>query len=156
MRNSGQHKHDSSDWNEAWDVDYLWGTCLLVNLKAAEKVGLMDEQFFMYYEDLDWSIRFRQAGYRLRLVGKARLYHRVAVSTGGTDSPLHRFYLARSSILFFRRHAHLGSTIAIFFFRFGSALKMVARLCLTGRPKSAAAYLQGLRDGWRVSQGKTG
>jgi GT2 family glycosyltransferase len=105
----------------------------------------------MYYEDLDWSIRFRQAGYRLLWVGAARLYHHESRSTGGSDSPLRRYYLARSSVLFFRRYARLGRPLLIFVFRLGSALRMVTRLLLKGKPASAAAYLRGLRDGWKLA-----
>ncbi len=75
------------------DVDYVLGTCVFVNLAAVAKVGLLDERYFMYFEDLDWSPRFQSAGYRVRLVAPAKLYHRVAVSTGGVESPLRRFYL---------------------------------------------------------------
>jgi len=151
LRNSGQNEKDDPVRHISRDTDYLWGTCLLVNLAAAQQIGLLDDRFFMYYEDLDWSIRFRQAGYRLRLVADARLYHRVAVSTGGMDSPLHRYYLGRSSVLFFRRHAHLGFLPAIFLYRLGSAVKMVLRLLLTGRQESATTYLQGLWEGWQLA-----
>lgn len=131
------------------DVDYLLGTCLLVDISAVNKVGLLDERFFMYYEDLDWSIRFQQHRYRLRIVSEAHLFHQVALSSGGTDSPARRYYLARSSILFFQRYARLGRPFLIYLFRLGSALKMVMRLSLTGQMDSARAYIRGLRDGIR-------
>lgn len=151
LRDPGANKKDGPEWQETKEVDYLWGTCWLVNLAALQKVGLLDENFFMYYEDLDWSIRFRQAGYRLLWIGKAKLYHQESRSTGGTDSPLRRYYLARSSVIFFRRYAHLGQPIIIFCFRFGSAIKMVTRLLFKGKSASAVAYLRGLRDGWRLA-----
>lgn len=134
------------------DVDYVLGTCLLVNMAISAEVGLLDERYFMYFEDLDWSLRMRQAGYRLRFVADAHLWHRVAMSTGGRqDSPLRRYYLARSSVIFWRRHASEGNRLAIVTFRLASALKMVARLTLTGEFATARAYLRGLRDGWRLS-----
>ncbi|HSM55483.1 MAG TPA: glycosyltransferase family 2 protein [Candidatus Sulfomarinibacteraceae bacterium] len=152
MRDTGQGEPDGPRWTQSRDVDYLVGTGLLVNLQAAAEVGWLNECFFMYYEDLDWSIRLRQAGYRLRLVADAHLYHRVSRSAGGTDSPLHRYYLARSSILFFRRHAASGRPAAILFYRLGSAIKMVGRLALSGKLNTAWAYVRGLVDGWRVSR----
>ncbi|MFZ0547316.1 MAG: glycosyltransferase family 2 protein [Candidatus Promineifilaceae bacterium] len=154
VRDSKANQKDRPAWQETEAVDYLWGTCWLVNLAALQTVGLLDERFFMYYEDLDWSIRFRQAGYRLLWVGKARLYHQESRSTGGTDSPLRRYYLARSSVIFFRRYAHQGRPLFIFFFRLGSAIKMVSRLLLKGRRASAGAYLRGLRDGWKLASGR--
>lgn len=105
----------------------------------------------MYFEDLDWSIRLQQAGYRLRLAAGARLYHRVAVSSGGLESPARRYHLARSGVIFWRSHQRLGNPIAIVLFRLGSAVKMMSRLVLRGQRAAAAAYWRGLVDGWRLS-----
>lgn len=145
---TGQDELDGPAFAASHDAAYLLGTCLLVNLQAARVVGLLDEQFFFYFEDLDWSLRFTEAGYRLRLVADAHLTHRVAVSTGGeVDAPRRRYYLAYGSARFWRKHAHLGSPPLILAFRLGSALKMIGRLLLQGRPDTAVAYLRGLRDG---------
>jgi len=151
MRDSGLEQPDGPAWSQTRDVDYLLGTGLLVNLAAARKVGWLDERYFMYYEDLDWSIRLRQAGYRLRLVADAHLYHRVSSSSGGSDSPLQRYHLARSSILFFRRHASSGLPPAIVLYRAGSAVKKIGQFILSGNVATARAYLRGLVDGWRES-----
>lgn len=148
MRETGQGEVDSLKWAGSRDVDYLLGTGLLVNLALLRMVGLFDQRYFMYYEDLDLSIRARVAGYRLRLVGEAHLYHRVSLSSGGTDSPMQRYHLARSSVLFFRRHARRGRRLAILLYRLGSGLKMVMRLLAQGKWETAVAYLRGLRDGW--------
>lgn len=150
LRDTGQGELDGPKWMSSHDVDYLIGTCLLVNLSAAQEVGLLDERYFFYFEDLDWSLRFRHAGYRLRIVADAHLAHRVAYSTGGEeDSALRRYHLARSSIQFWSRNAHLGWPLAIILFRLASALKMVTRLLLKGQGDVARAYLRGLRDGWQ-------
>lgn len=150
---TGRGRLDDPQLMASRDVDYLLGACLLVNLAAARAVGLLDERYFFYFEDLDWSLRFAEAGYRLRLVADARVYHRVAVSTGGeADSALRRYYLARGSVVFWRTHANLGSPAMITLFRIFSAVKMLSRLAVTGRWRTAAAYWRGLRDGWRISK----
>jgi GT2 family glycosyltransferase len=150
LRGRGQGALDGPQWDGSRDVDYLLGTCLLVTVATIRNVGLLDERFFMYYEDLDWSIRCRQAGYRLRLVGDARLLHRVAVSSGGAESPTRRYQLARSSVYFFGRHAAEGRPWLILLYRIASAAKTVIRLIARGRRDSATAYIRGLRDGWRL------
>lgn len=150
LRDRGQGEPDGLRWSYSRDVDYLLGTCLLVNLAATKDAGLLDERFFMYYEDLDWSIRFRAAGYRLRLVAGARLYHRVAVSSGGPESPTRRYMLARSSVCFYGLHASKGWPWLILPYRLASALKTVMRLLVSGRRDSAAAHIRGLMDGWRL------
>lgn len=150
---TGRGEKDGPDWGTDRDVDYLLGTCLLVNLAAIAAVGLFDERYFMYFEDLDWSLRLQQAGYRLRLAADAHLYHRVAASSGGLESPIRRYHLARSGAIFWRTHQRAGSPPAIFVFRAGSALKMLSRLIITGQFAVAAAYGRGLRDGLRESTG---
>ncbi|MBP7041385.1 MAG: glycosyltransferase family 2 protein [Chloroflexi bacterium] len=151
LRGTGRGQMDGPDWQHSRDADYVLGTCLLVNLQGVTAVGLLDEQFFMYFEDLDWSLRWRQAGFRLRLAADAHLYHEVALSSGGLESAARRYYLARSGVIFWRRYARLGRPWAIFLFRLGSGVKMVARLMWQRETAVARAYLRGLRDGWRAS-----
>lgn len=150
LHETGRGELDGPRWAQSQDVDYLLGTCLLVNLAAVTAVGLLDEQFFMYFEDLDWSLRMRQTGYRLRLVAGAHLYHQVAVSSGGLETAGRRYHLARSGVIFWRRHARLGKPGLILLFRLGSGVKMVARLLVGGETAVLRAYLRGLRDGWRA------
>lgn len=147
---TGRDERDGPPWAADRDADYLLGTCLLVNLAAVSPDKLFDERFFMYFEDLDWSIRLRQAGYRLRLVAGAHLYHRVAQSSGDLDAPFRRYHLARSGVIFWRKHARTGNRPIIAAFRLGSAIKMQTRLLLSGHTEAATAYRRGLRDGLRV------
>jgi GT2 family glycosyltransferase len=151
--NTGRGELDVAGRFASRDVSYVLGACLLVNLAAVRAVGLLDERYFFYFEDLDWSLRFTEAGYRLRFVADAQVFHRVATSTGGEkDTPLRRYYLAFGSVVFWRQHAHVGKPGVIAGFRLLSAVKMVARLLVSGRPQTAAAYLRGLRDGWLASK----
>lgn len=151
LRDRGQGEADAPPWQISRDIDYALGTCLLVNLTAVKTVGFCDERFFMYYEDLDWSLRFRQAGYRVRLVADARLYHRIAVSSGGEASPLRRYHITRSSVVFFRQYAHLGKPGQILLYRLVSSGKTVFGLLVRGQWETAVAHLRGLRDGWRLA-----
>ena len=153
IADTGRGQPDSPTGSTDRDVDYLLGTCLLVNLAVVAKAGLFDERYFMYFEDLDWSIRLQQAGYRLRLAAGAHLYHRVAISSGGLESPLRRYHLARSGVLFWRTHWRQGNLAAIILLRVGSAIKMTARLLLSGNVSAAVAYWRGLRDGLREKPG---
>jgi len=76
-------------------VPYLVGACLLVRRAALNQVGLMDERFFMYFEDVDWSRRFRAAGWEVALLRDARVIH----FGGGTTQhapvqPIRWFYIS--------------------------------------------------------------
>ena len=147
MRETGQGEKDGPKWKETRNVDYLVGTGLLVNVAAVSQVGFFDDSYFMYYEDLDWSIRLRKAGLKLRLVANAHLYHQVSYSSGGQSTPSQLYHQAKSSIIFFTRHAQEGRPILIFLFRLGSALKTTTSLLLQRNLSALKAYWQGLRDG---------
>jgi GT2 family glycosyltransferase len=69
------------DTTASHEVDWLVGACLCVRTAAATAVGLFDERFFMYSEELDWCRRFRAAGWRVRYVPAAEVMHHEGAST---------------------------------------------------------------------------
>jgi GT2 family glycosyltransferase len=71
---------DCSD-DEPQDVDWLVGACLCARAAAAQQVGLLDERFFMYSEELDWCRRFRAAGWRVSYVPSAEVVHLEGASS---------------------------------------------------------------------------
>lgn len=64
-----------NDVLEPQRVDWLMGAVLLVSRAAVERVGLMDERFFMYFEDVDWARRFWENGYAVLYIPESRMYH---------------------------------------------------------------------------------
>jgi GT2 family glycosyltransferase len=83
---------------------YLTGCCLLARREAWERVGLLDERYFIYAEDSDWSLRARAAGYRLLFVPRARLWHKVSAASGAA-SPWKIYHRLRANLTLFARHA---------------------------------------------------
>lgn len=138
---------DVGQWDRVLDRDYFVGCALLLSRRLLTEIGPFDERFFMYYEDSDLSLRARQAGFKLLLSPQARAWHKVAVSSGGSDSPNERYWMARSSVLFFQKHVRGFHWLIVAPYRTGSAVKTVLRLIWHGRYKSMWAYLRGLRDG---------
>ena len=126
---------------------FLSGCALLIHREVFEKVGLFDERFFMYYEDLDFCLRAQRAGYCLWLVPKARLWHKVSLSSGGANSPAERYHMAFSSALYFRKYARGWRLFVVIPYRLMSALRWTVRLGVRGNWQSLSAYWRGLRDG---------
>ena len=141
---------DDSQRYKTCEREYLVGCGMLISLNALREVGLFDTRFFLYYEDSDLSLRFRQAGFRLVMVGDAHMWHKVATSSGGADSPAERYYMAKSSIIFFRKHVDGLRWLIVGPYRLGSALKTTWRLARQRRFDSIRAYWRGLRDGLRL------
>jgi len=127
--------------------DYLAGCAVLLARRFLEDAGLFDERFFMYYEDSDLSLRARGAGYRLLLSPDSHVWHKVAMSSGGRDSPNERYWMARSSVLFYSKHVHGIRWFIVFPYRLASAIKTLIRLEVNGKHSAASAYVGGLRDG---------
>lgn len=138
---------DNGQWNQVLERDYFVGCALLLSRRLLTDVGLFDERFFMYYEDSDLSLRARNAGFRLLLAPKAQVWHKVATSSGGTDSPNERYWMARSSVLFFHKHVKGLRWSIVMPYRTASALKTTLRLMSNGKAPAARAYLRGLWDG---------
>jgi GT2 family glycosyltransferase len=85
------------------DVDQVMGAALMTRRSVVEQVGLMDEGFFMYYEEVDWCCRIKQAGYRITYVPEAQITH-----LGGRSAdqiPTGKRIMAMTSLLqFFKKH----------------------------------------------------
>jgi GT2 family glycosyltransferase len=120
---------------------------VLLSRSAIEQVGWLDERFFMYYEDMDYSLRLREAGLRILMVPAASMWHKVSLSSGGRDSPNERYWMARSSVQYFRKHVRGWRWLLVAPYRTGSALKTMLRLARRGHGRSLWAYVRGLRDG---------
>jgi len=142
-------KIDEGQWTAVLPCDFVPGCAMFFPRDALESVGLFDERFFMYYEDSDLCLRLRQEGWSILSVTGAKMWHKVAVSSGGSDSVNERYWMARSSVLFFSKHARLWQWPVILFWRTGSALRTTWRLWRQERREALRAYWRGLRDGLR-------
>lgn len=71
----GQYHQGFKDLNQVHQVDAVSGAAMVVRKKAMDQVGLLDERFFMYAEDLDWCFRFRQAGWQIIFYPQVKLIH---------------------------------------------------------------------------------
>lgn len=105
LRNSliGFKEEDTGQYNIPSFTPYLHGAAMMIKRDAIQKAGLMPEIYFLYYEELDWSIRIRRQGYQLEYNPSATVYHKESSSTG-QQSPLKYFYMTRNRLLFARRN----------------------------------------------------
>jgi GT2 family glycosyltransferase len=139
---------DVGQWREPVERDFVTGCGMLLTRQLLERVDLFDERFYLYYEDSDLCLRARRAGFRILLVPAAKMWHKVARSSGGSDSANERYWMARSSVIFFRKHARGAQWLAILPWRAGSAVRTTLRLLRSGQREACVAYWRGLRDGW--------
>lgn len=144
----GEGEVDKGQWSEARDIDFAPLCGVLLTRPGLETVGLLDEGFFVYYEDMDFCHRLREAGFRLRLAPAGVMYHAVSASSGGADTPMERYWMAQGSGRYFRKYATPAQLLWIVPYRLGSALKTTVRLLAQGKIRAVGAYWVGLWRGW--------
>ena len=138
------------------DVDWVVGACMLVRREAILDVGLLDEGFFMYSEELDWCRRIRDRGWRVVYLPTAQVIHHEGQSSAQVV-PARHIHFQRSKVRYFRKH---HGPWAAGLLRAFLLLNYVYQLFLEGgkwllghkRPLRAArvrAYWQVLRSGLR-------
>jgi GT2 family glycosyltransferase len=94
---------------------YAHGAAMMVKREAIDKAGLMAENYFLYYEELDWCERIRRAGYKIRVNMQAVIYHRESLSVG-MQSSLKEYYMNRNRILFIRRNTSPPNYLVFIFY----------------------------------------
>ncbi|MDX1664293.1 MAG: glycosyltransferase family 2 protein [Candidatus Promineifilaceae bacterium] len=153
-RAGGEGELDEGQWSEDREIAFAPLASVLISRKLLEDVGFLDEEFFLYYEDMDFCRRVKTSGFQLYLAAEAHVWHDVAASSGGSDSPSERYWMAQSSGRFFRKHGGWRLPLIVPY-RVGSAVKMVAKLLWQRRWRAAAAYLLGLSIGWTTGRAVT-
>lgn len=88
---------------EPFEVDIAPGTAMLVKREVFERVGLLDEKFFLFYEEADWCLPVRQSGYQIVAVPSSVIWHKVTAALGQT-SPAVDYYMLRNRLFFIGRH----------------------------------------------------
>jgi GT2 family glycosyltransferase len=100
----GLRTRDDGRFRSVERTGYLTGCCLLATRAAWERVGPLDERYYIYAEDADWCLRARAAGFKLLFVPTARLWHKVS-STTGAASYFKIYQRSRANLTLFSRHA---------------------------------------------------
>lgn len=102
-RSIGFGETDKGQYDTAHQTPYAHGAAMMVKREVLEKVGLMPECYFLYYEELDWSMMFTRAGYTIWYDPTCTIYHKESQATG-QNSPLKTYYLTRNRLLLVRRN----------------------------------------------------
>lgn len=93
------------------DTSYFHGAAVMIPKSVIKDSGLMPEEYFLYYEELDWSRMLREKGYSLKVCTQVSVLHKESVSTG-KNSPLKTYYQNRNRIAFMNKQAGFGQRLA--------------------------------------------
>lgn len=140
----GFGEKDMGQHNTPHPTPYAHGAAMLVKREALEKVGKMPECYFLYYEEYDWSIMFRRAGYEIWYEPLFTIYHKESKSTG-QNSPLKTYYITRNRLLLARRNEKTYIKYIIYCYLIGIvALRDILKYSISGNFKLSAATTKGI------------
>ena len=132
-RAMGFGEDDHGQYDTAHPTPYAHGAAMMIRRDAIDKVGLMPECYFLYYEELDWSMMFTRAGYQIWYEPKCTIYHKESQSTG-QNSPLRTYYLTRNRLLLVRRNPQeFNKTLAYIYLIGIVALRDILKYTFIGR-----------------------
>jgi len=95
----GFAEKDHGQYDQRKQSAYAHGAAMMLKREVLEKAGLMNEKYFLYYEEIDWSSRIRKAGYSIYYIPDTFVLHKESMSTG-KNSPLKSYYMNRNRVLY--------------------------------------------------------
>lgn len=110
----GVDEVDIGQFNRRHQIDLATGACMLVKRQVFDKIGLLDEKYFLYLEDMDFCQRAKYANFKLLFEPKSIIWHKNAGSTGGSGSRLQDYYITRNRLLFAAKYAKIRTKLAVF------------------------------------------
>lgn len=145
----GHGRPDGPHWRESRDVDYVAGCAMLARREVLEDVGLLEADYFAYMEDVEFCLRARRAGHRVRTVGEVAALHAPSSSTGGGYNPRRKYMQGVNSVHFLRRWGGVRAWLSFVLFDVLSLLPLLLVAPLRGRTRAVLAKGLGILDGLR-------
>ncbi len=109
----GVDEVDKGQYDKESETAFITGCSMMIRREVFEKVGFLDDAYYLYFEDLDFCLRAKRAGYGLHYYPKSVIWHVNAGSSGGAGNPLHEYYLTRNRLLVGMRYAPMRTKAAL-------------------------------------------
>jgi GT2 family glycosyltransferase len=134
------------------NIDWITGCCFFVRTEVIKKIGLLDDNFFAYYEDIDWSIRIKNAGYDLAFIESSVIYHHGSKSSQnqlneGTLSPFVHYFNIRNHLFLLRKNKDVFNFMGVLLFQFFKIISYSIYFIVRLRINKLNMVYKGLRDG---------
>ncbi|MCB0217921.1 MAG: glycosyltransferase family 2 protein [Caldilineae bacterium] len=150
----GAGEADRGQYDDLLWADYPSGAACLLRPAALDAVGLFDEAYYLYYEDADWGLRARAAGWATRYAPRGRVQHVGSAGTAG-DPARRRYYNVRNRLRFARRHAAPLGRLRAWLETLRLAAVQPLRWLWPERRRDAEAVMLGIADHLRRRYGRS-
>ena len=142
----GFGEEDNGQYNFPDSTPYAHGAAMMIKRDVIDKVGLMPECFFLYYEELDWSMMITRAGYEIWYEPACTIYHKESQTTG-QNSPLRTYYITRNRLLLVKRNwKGITKYISYIYLIFLVASRDILKNAVKGQRHHVKAIIKGVCD----------
>ena len=140
----GHGVKDQGQFDEERETSYAHGAAMLVKREVVEQAGVMPELYFLFYEELDWCNRIREAGYKIYYQPKSLVHHKESMSVG-KKSPLKTYYMTRSRMIFLKRNTSgIVYLLGMLYFLLLAIPKNILVHIIRGEQQLMNAYFRGV------------
>ena len=144
----GTNMVDNGQFDEKKNFDYISGSSLLIKREVIDNIGLLDKNFFLYFEETDFALRAKERNYKSLYVPNAKVWHKISKSGGGMSKPIGLYYITRNRWLFMKKWANNGDLFIFVILQILLAFILPITLCLQYKNKKLfLVYFKGLKDG---------
>jgi len=119
----GVNEVDIGQYDETVETDFATGCCMLIKKQVIDKIGFFDEKYFLYFEDVDYSVRAKKSGFQVDYYSGAFLWHKNASSSGKPGSYIHVYYQTRNRLYFGFKYASIKAKKSLLIDSFRCILK---------------------------------
>ncbi|RZJ82292.1 MAG: glycosyltransferase family 2 protein [Flavobacterium sp.] len=149
----GQFEKNTGQFNnQTYQTGFCHGAAVICRKADLLSAGLMDENYFLYYEELDWCEKFMRIGKQIWFTGKTFVYHKESISVG-KDSTIKTYFLTRNRLLFIRKNTSWLNTMLFgIYYSVIACPKIALKYALKKRPDLAKWTFKGLF--WNFSHNK--
>lgn len=136
-------------------VDFITGCCMLIKKELIDRIGNLDERFFLYYEDVDFCLRARKAGYDCLIVPNSKIWHKISSSVSKLGSPKVLRYHYRNALLLTEKNAPFLIRIFRHFWAGLIFLKQLLKLTILPEAREQSkAIIKGIDDYYKKKFGE--
>lgn len=135
---------NSSKIKEVKEVDWVTGSCMLIKKDVFKIIGLFDERFFLFWEEVDFCLRAGKAGFQVVSVPHSKIWHKGARSSDKTQRSYH---LIKSRAILMKKHSHIFQLFIFLFFYILSAFKNAFIPLVQGNKSLSREVLRGFFHG---------
>jgi GT2 family glycosyltransferase len=151
----GDRKYNDEYRAKDRGLDWATGCCMLITRNALLEAGLLNESYFTYFEDVEWSLRFQSKGYKIELAADAMIYHEAGASSKkkhseGTLSANVFYYHVRNQFYLIRTESNGLPKLLASSYHLARFVLWMGYFCVRGRFQKLNAVARGVKDGWTL------